>query len=56
MNTFQLNNLTELVETEELETWQTKDFGDVLTLFEGTEQENELTWNINFGWTVDKFH
>lgn len=56
MNTFQLGNTKELLEPEELESWEATDFGDVLPCFEKSEQENELIWNDIFGWYTGSFH
>lgn len=56
MNTIQLRNPKELLEPEELESWETKDFDDVLPRFEVTEQENDLIWNDISGWYTDSFH
>ncbi len=56
MNTLQLINLKEGLESEELEFWELNDFDDVIHSFEVTEVENQSTWNNNFIEDVDYYH
>ncbi len=54
MNTFHLTNPNEQFELEELESWGSQDFDDVLPKMGLSESENELIQN-NFGWYVGSF-
>ena len=56
MNTIQLNNLIEQLEPEELESWEPKDFDDVLQGFGASELETELIWNNSLGYHAGLFH
>ncbi len=56
MNIIQFNSPNEQLEPEELESWEPKDFDDVLQGFAASELENELTWNNGLGWHVGLFH
>ena len=56
MNTFQLRDPNKEFDLEELESWDPKDFDDVLQGFVESEYEIELTWNDCFGWHTDSFH
>jgi len=56
MNTFQLRNPNRQLEPEELESWEAKDFDDVLESFVESEQEMELTWNDSLRWHAAQFH
>jgi|GEM_PF-3086325 len=56
MNTIQLRNPNEALELEELDSWETKDFDDLLDGFVESEQEMELSWNDSFGWHTGQFH
>lgn len=56
MNNLQLCNLKELLEPEELESWETKDFDDLLLHVEASEQKNEIIWNDISGLYMGSFH
>ena len=56
MNTFQLRNPNEQLEPEELESWESRDFDDVLEGLVESEQQMELSWNNGFGWHAGQIH
>ena len=56
MNTFQLSNPNEQWQPEESESWELKDFDDVLQGFEVSKLENELIYYNNIGWYANCFH
>ena len=49
MNKFQLRKLNELLEPEEIESWELEDFDDVLQGYEVSELEYEFTCTDSFG-------
>lgn len=56
MNTYQLNNPNEQLDSEELEFWELNDFGDVIQSLEVSEFDNQSIRNNDFIEDVDYYH